>query len=252
MIPKIIHLCWISGDPYPPKIKNCISSWKREMPDYKIIVWDKNRLKGLGSTWIDQCIERKAYAFAADYVRFYALYHFGGIYMDSDVEVKRSFDSFLKYRFFFGFEYMGTPEAAVIGAEKGLLWINNCLNWYRSNSYIQNDREKKIIAPLILLAGFESTYNIELVEKRGNMAIDGGIICTYDYFSSKNVYNGKLVISKNTYSIHHFNSAWLRNSIKVRISRYIHLLIISLIGRKKHNQILYNKRKNTKRKYAYE
>ena len=74
MIPKIIHLCWISGDPYPPLIDKCIRSWKAVLPDYEVVVWDYDKVMSLGYKWIRQAVEEKKYAFAADCVRFYALW----------------------------------------------------------------------------------------------------------------------------------------------------------------------------------
>ena len=83
MIPKIIHLCWLSGDEYPPMIKKCIESWKRYLPDYEIMLWDTKRFDVNSVLWTKQAFECKKYAFAADYIRLYALYHYGGIYLDS-------------------------------------------------------------------------------------------------------------------------------------------------------------------------
>ena len=92
MIPKRIHLCWLSGDPYPAKIGKCLASWKKHLPDYEVVLWDTKRFDLESSPWVKQAFEAKKYAFAADYIRFYALYNYGGIYLDSDVEVLRSFD----------------------------------------------------------------------------------------------------------------------------------------------------------------
>lgn len=94
MIPKIIHLCWLSGDPYPPKIQKCLESWKKFLPEYEVMLWDGNRFDLNSSSWVAQAFAKK-YAFAADYIRMYALYHYGGIYLDSDVEVLKSFDELL-------------------------------------------------------------------------------------------------------------------------------------------------------------
>lgn len=95
MIPKIIHYCWLSGDMYPDKIKKCINSWKKIMPDYEIMIWDLSRFDINSIVWTKQAYEKKKYAFASDYIRFYALYNYGGIYLDSDVEILRSFNDFL-------------------------------------------------------------------------------------------------------------------------------------------------------------
>ena len=112
MIPKIIHLCWLSNENYPTKIKQCIKSWEKYLPEYKIMLWDTKRFNLEESIWVKQAFEKKKYAFAADYIRFYALYNYGGIYLDSDVEILKSFDNLLQYPYFMGAEKAGTIEAA--------------------------------------------------------------------------------------------------------------------------------------------
>lgn len=84
MIPKIIHLCWFSKSNYPIEIKICLDSWKRVLPDYKIHLWDYDEAKAIGCTYIDEALAARRWAFAADAVRFYAVYKEGGVYMDSD------------------------------------------------------------------------------------------------------------------------------------------------------------------------
>ena len=79
MIPKLIHLCWLSGDPYPPKIQYCIDSWKKFLPDYEIMLWDTSRFDVNSLPWTKQAFEAKKYAFVADFIRLYAVYNFGGI-----------------------------------------------------------------------------------------------------------------------------------------------------------------------------
>ena len=139
MIPKIIHLCWLSGDKFPAKIARCIDSWKKILPEYEIILWDTNRFNLNESLWVKQAFEKKKYAFAADYIRFYALYTMGGIYLDSDVEVIKNMDVFLDLPYFIGAEKAGTPEAAIIGAEKGCDWIEQCLKYYDGRSFVKED-----------------------------------------------------------------------------------------------------------------
>ena len=240
MIPKIIHLCWLGREDYPPRIKRCLRSWKEKLPDYRIMIWDTNRIDLSECRWAAQAYERKAYAFAADYVRFYALYYYGGIYLDSDVEVRKSFNRLLSQDYFLGYEYMGTPEAAVIGAQKGLKWIRNCLEWYRRHDFIRPDgTQNRIIAPLVLQKGFEKEYRVKMTDRDKKTVIHGGTLYPYDYFSPKNVYSGKICRSDNSYCIHHFSQSWLTESRKVRISRRIHLCVIRLAGRKTHNRLLY-------------
>ena len=96
MIPKIIHYCWLSDDPIPGKLQRCMDSWKRALPDYEVVRWNFERFPRGTSKWVDEAFENKKFAFAADYIRLFALYNYGGIYLDMDVEVVKPFDPFLQ------------------------------------------------------------------------------------------------------------------------------------------------------------
>ena len=103
MIPKIIHFCWLSDDEYPDLIKKCIASWKEKLPEFEIKHWDKKCLDELNSDWVNEAFSAKKYAFAADYIRLYAIYNYGGFYLDSDVEVIKDFTDLLNYPYIFGY-----------------------------------------------------------------------------------------------------------------------------------------------------
>lgn len=85
----------LAGGGYPPKIQECIESWRRVLPDYEIIVWDENRFDVRSVPWVRRAFRLKKYAFAADYIRHYALYTEGGIYLDTDIEIRKPFDELL-------------------------------------------------------------------------------------------------------------------------------------------------------------
>lgn len=95
MIPKIIHYCWFGRGPMPKVVTWCIESWKRKCPDYEIKLWNEDNFDINSVPFVKQAYELKKYAFVADYVRMYALYHDGGICMDSDEYALRSFDDLL-------------------------------------------------------------------------------------------------------------------------------------------------------------
>ena len=95
MIPKVIHLCWFSGESYPVEIQVCLDSWKRILPDWRIRVWDRKAAEAIGCRYINEALAAKKWAFAADAVRFYAVYQEGGLYMDSDIFLRKRFDEFI-------------------------------------------------------------------------------------------------------------------------------------------------------------
>lgn len=222
MIPKVIHLCWLSGDKYPSKIAKCIDSWKRALPEYEIILWDTNRFNLNESLWVKQAFEKKKYAFAADYIRFYSLYNMGGIYLDSDVEVIKRFDDFLDLPYFIGAEKAGTPEAAIIGAEKGCDWIKQCLDYYNDRSFVKEDGSLDIRKlPEIMdeeinklkkmrMLSIEESQNIRQLDMQKEV-----LLFNDAYFSPK-VFDSRVVeLTPNTYAIHHYQNSWFTPKAKV-------------------------------------
>lgn len=142
MIPKTIHYCWFSGDPYPDIVKRCLRSWKRMLPDYKLRLWDGNSFDFESVPFVQEAMAAKKYAFASDYIRLYALYTEGGIYLDSDVEVYKSFNAFLSNNFFTGTEpyiiddkILYDLECAIMGSEKGHPFLKEALDYYNGIHY---------------------------------------------------------------------------------------------------------------------
>lgn len=221
MIPKIIHLCWLSGDPYPAKIARCLKTWEKYLPDYEVMLWDTNRFDLNSSIWVRQAFEKKKYAFAADYIRFYALYHYGGIYLDSDVEVLKSFDGFLDLPYFIGAEKAQTPEAAVIGAEKGCDWIKQCLVYYDNRSFIKEDGSldiKKL--PEIMVEQISKLKPVRMLSINDslnirNLDMQKEVLEFNDSFFSPKVFDSREVeITPYTYAIHHYQNSWFSPKAK--------------------------------------
>ncbi len=222
MIPKIIHLCWLSGDAYPQKIQKCLDSWKRFLPDYEIVLWDTNRFDLSSSNWVKQAFENKKYAFAADYIRFYALYHFGGIYLDSDVEVIKCFDDLLDLPYFIGAEKAQTPEAAVIGAEKGCDWIKQCLDYYDNRSFIKDDGSLDIRKlPEIMVEQISKKKPLRVLSLKDsvnirNLDMQKEVLEFNDAFFSPKLFDSREVeITPYTYAIHHYQNSWFSPKAKL-------------------------------------
>ena len=244
MITKILHLCWLSGDPYSTEVQKCLDSWKEKLPDYTVMLWDLSKVDVNVCNWTKQAFEKKKYAYVADYVRFYALYNYGGIYLDSDVEVLKSFDDLLNQDFFFGFEYTSIPEAAVIGAAKGQPWIKTCLDWYLNNDFLdKKGKTRQIVAPLILRYCFESTLKCKLIDNGQIQSFLGGKVYPYDYFSVKNLYTGQKLSTKNSYSVHNFNTGCQEKDFTDKAKKQIHKLLIKRLGKNRYNKAKYKLQK---------
>ena len=230
MIPKIIHYCWLSKDPYPEKIKNCMASWKKYLPDYEFMLWNFDRFDKKSSLWVKQAFNAKKYAFAADYIRLYALYNYGGIYLDTDVEVLKSFDDLLHLPYFLGEENSDNIkiEAATIGAEKECFWIGKCLDYYKERKFEYTFGRYDIKSlPNIIREVIMVNYLLQQIadtKEIGNYDENNVYVLPVDYFSPKK-WNDPTVfnLTERTYSIHHFAGSWFgkenyREKMRRRIS----------------------------------
>ena len=117
-IPKTIHHCRYGPRPLSEVAEVCIRSWGEVLPGYRIETWDEARGTG-GSPYAEAALKAGKYAFVADYMRCHALYHHGGIYLDTDVEVIRSFDGIRDRAMFLGRETPLLVGTAIIGARAG-------------------------------------------------------------------------------------------------------------------------------------
>lgn len=196
MIPKTIHYCWFNDAPIPHSLRVCMNSWEKRLPGYKWRLWSLKDFDINSLAWTKEAYAAGALAFVADYVRLYALYNEGGIYMDTDVLVKKTFDRLLDNGFFTAIEYHpemiegdemagmrleadGTNRfpgtrvpglgllSAVLGAEKGHPYLLEAMKFYESRHFIQEDGSwyTKEIAPDVLALAAEKfglKYNKEI------------------------------------------------------------------------------------------
>lgn len=212
MIPKIIHYCWLSTDPFPADIQNCMDSWKKFLPDYEFIHWNFDRFPRGKSKWVDEAFENKKYAFAADYIRLYALYNYGGIYLDTDVEVLKPFDDLLNLPYFIGKEQTDAGiEAATLGCEKGNQLIGDVLATIEGQDFIKADGSFELTTlPVRFRAVIDGRYRINWIKNLCEFKNDSSLvnILPYDFFSPKSFETYEVLKTKNTYSIHHFAGSW--------------------------------------------
>lgn len=240
MIPKIIHLCWLSGDKYPETIQRCIDSWKIHLPDYEIYLWDTNRFDINSSKWVKEAFETKKFAFAADYIRLYALYHFGGIYLDSDVLVYKNFDDLLDLPYFIGEDKVHCFEAAVIGTHKGNPWIKTILDRYTDRPFIKKDgRYDTRTLPSVFHDMLVPHYKFRFIKSKNEFqdAEDVINVFPYDFFNSRDFVGSKQY--KNSYCSHNFAGSWFKeSSSKKQLRNIIPRSILNLYYRVRVNLFL--------------
>ena len=198
MIPKIIHYCWLSNDEIPEKMQKCMESWKKNLPDYQMIKWDLERFDISSNDWCREAFSKKKYAFACDYIRLYAVQKYGGIYLDMDIEVLKSFDDLLDKPYMFAYEdgnCLGI-EAGVFGAEPGNAFLAECLKYYEGKHFVDvQDILFKYTLPKVMKSVFEGgKYNYEMYDQY--------------MFTAKSYHTGEITIKDYTHTIHHFEGSW--------------------------------------------
>ena len=134
-IPKIIHYVWVGNNEKPKDIKRCMETWKKHLKDYEIIEWNEKNFDIDSNKFVKEAYEARKWAYVSDYIRAYAIYNYGGIYLDTDVLVVESLDSLLDNRAFVGYENPQYPFTAVFGAEKNHPFIKDMLDYYDNKSF---------------------------------------------------------------------------------------------------------------------
>ena len=227
MIPKIIHYCWLSGDPIPENLQNCMKSWKEKLPDYDFMLWNFNRFDINSSIWVKEAFNAKKYAFAADYIRLFALYNHGGIYMDMDVEVIKSFNDMLDRKYLLAYEDKNRIEAGIMGSEPKAEWLKKSLEYYKDRSFYKKSGEIDN-RPLPMILNEIISANFPEMQIMGT-----------DVFTTKSLETGVINVTDNSYTIHHFAGSW--TNWRMKLKRFLFLQIIKSKYIYKVYKIIYRK-----------
>lgn len=214
MIPKKIHYCWFGKKPLPAIVEKCIASWEKFLPDYEIIRWDENNYDVTKNNFLQQAYFHKKYAFVSDFARFDILQEYGGIYMDTDVELLQNLDQFLIYPCFTGFESpVLVNPGVIIGAEKSSKLIGYMKSYYELNDYFNPEKVETVVT---IITNHLISNGLELNNTLQN--IQDVTIFPTEYFAPLGFQTGKLHITDNTVSIHHYAGSWLSTQDKLRVT----------------------------------
>lgn len=211
MIPKKIHYCWFGGTDLPKKAKKCIESWKKYCPDYEIIEWNENNIDIHMNPYTSMCYEQRKFAFLTDYIRLLVIREYGGIYLDTDVEIIKNLDPLLQNKAYFGFEDMEYVNTGMgFGAVANSRIVNEMLLEYNE---ILDAKHGVISCPLL---------NTKTLLKSG-LVLDGSYqehadytVFPIDYLNPYDCKTGNLIKTQNTYSIHWCSMSWFTSKMRLR------------------------------------
>ena len=224
VIPKVIHYCWFGGNPLPELAQKCIASWKKFLPDYEIKEWNEHNFNVYQAPYIAEAYKLKKYAHVSDYARFWILYHYGGIYFDTDVEVIRPLDDLLAKGSFVGFECQeGTPLDNPNGnLNPGLgvavppkhPFFRTMLDFYNHHHFAKwNGRNSGNIT--LKVTRFLDYDHKEVLEG-GIVRVSDLLVYPIEYFCPLNYYTGEKNITENTRTIHHYMASWVKKGNRLQ------------------------------------
>jgi hypothetical protein len=203
MIPKIIHYCWLEGE-IPAAYKRCMKTWGK-LTGWEFMRWDSAHFDINSVLWVKQACEVELYTFAVDYIRHYALYTHGGIFLDTDIEIIKPFDELLHKSLLLGAINNETLETGFFGARKRHPYIKKCMGYYENQSFfdpehfpeiMKRDRSRRvgiiqpILAPVLMGSVFSESFT--------NAGYD---IYSNEYFTVRNPVTGEAAITKNIFAV---------------------------------------------------
>ena len=242
-IPKKIHYCWFGGNSLPPKAIKCINSWKKFFPDYEIIEWNEQNFDVNKYEYTKNAYAAKKYAFVSDMARLFVLSQYGGIYFDTDVEVIRPFEDILEIGGYLGIEvhkkqFYVNPGLGFACVE-GSPVIGGIFDVYKNQIFDETKLKDcnivTITTAFLLEKGLKKVNEIQ--------KIDDITVYPQDFFNPRDMSTGKLNLTSNTRSIHHFSASWVdrENLLRGKIYRFINrhfgnnvaTLVRKIFGRRK-------------------
>lgn len=207
MIPKIIHYCWFGGKEKPALAQACLRSWKRFAPDFELREWNESNFDlSSAPLYVRQAMEARRWAFVTDYVRLVALTRYGGVYMDTDVELKKPLTPYLHHQAFAGFEAVDRVQTGLLACEPGFPLFEDFLHHYDTAVFLREDGSTDLTTNVEILTRLCVERGLRLDNSK--QCVDDLTVYPKEVFCPVEYETGKLKKSRKTVCIHWFSASW--------------------------------------------
>ena len=215
-IPKVIHYCWFGKAPLSELAMRCIASWKQYCPDYKIVEWNEENFDVNTNIYVKEAYDERGWAFVSDYVRLYVLFNYGGVYLDTDVELLKSLDSLLTNKGVLGFEAEKRIQTGVMASVIGNSIFKEFLDDYRNINFKKSDGSCDLTSNVARVTNICKKHGFLL--NNTLQEVDDLILLPIEYLCPKNWETLEVNITENTLCIHHFDGSWLEDEKRFAIN----------------------------------
>lgn len=211
-IPKIIHYCWFGKNPLPELAEKCIASWKKYCPDYQIIRWDESNFDVDSFAYTREAYDARKWAFVSDVARLCALREYGGIYLDTDMELLKPLDDLLVHSGFAGFESAHAVAVGIVGCRKENPMVKSLIDLYEEQHFVREDSSYDLttIVERFTTVCIETGLTID----GSKQVINGFVFYPAEYFYPFQSGKEKLSLTNSSRSIHYYEGSWLSDEEK--------------------------------------
>lgn len=221
LIPPVIHYCWFGRNEMPELYQNCIASWRKYCPNYEIVEWNEDTCDFDSNSFAREAYEAGKYGFVSDWFHLKIIYEYGGIYLDTDVELLKSLDDLRREEAFCGMQTPGVANLGLgFGAVKGHKVISRMMERYK-NLHFDSSDEKAISSCVSPLLQTQDLKELGMKNENKWQQVEGMTIFPVEVLSPKSLVTEELDITEYSYSIHHYSGSWVSKKAKMEREKYI-------------------------------
>lgn len=206
VIPKKIHYCWF-GNKMPVSLENNIKQWAKICPDYEIIRWDVTNYNIYINQYISQAYEMKKWAYVSDYLRLDVIYKYGGIYLDTDIEIVQKPDPLLYQNCFACFDgTLMVNSGSGIGSIPKLPIIKELKEIYENMPFELENGYYNNSSCMLHTYSVLKKYGIKMNDTLQTIA---GINIYPSIFQGTNCSTHQKRITNKTFFLHYGTTSWI-------------------------------------------